>query len=164
MSHSSAKPLISVITPVFQTDPDLLKACLLSCYRQTDSNFIHIVIDNGSNEPQISQILEEYESFAGNAVVLSSQEPLGIAGGTQRALDQAETDYVAFLDHDDELVSDAIQTYNEILTAQPDIDVVYSDWDMINLGGEVISQYRKPAWSPERLRGNMYLIHFLAIR
>jgi GT2 family glycosyltransferase len=164
VSEIEAKPLITLITPVFRTDHDLLKACLLSCYNQTDQRFVHVVIDNGSDDPGISQILDEYSRMRPHIKVLSSDEPLGIAAGTNRALSVADTEYIAFLDHDDELTSDAVATCNSVLSVDPGIDVLYSDWDRIDVNGRTLATFRKPAWSPERLRGNMYLIHLLVIR
>jgi GT2 family glycosyltransferase len=164
VTRLSELPLVTVVTPVYRTDPDVLKDCLLSCYQQTDQNFVHVVVDNGSNDPVITKILDQYQAFASNAVVISLDEPLGIAGGTQRAIDSVSTDYIAFLDHDDELTPDAVATCNQFLTQQPGTDVLYSDWDSVDLGGNVTGSFRKPAWSLERLRGNMYLIHLLVVR
>ncbi len=136
----------------------------MSCFEQTDRNFQHVVIDNGSCDREISRILATYQELTGNVTLLTSETPLGIAGGTQRALAAATGEYVAFLDHDDELTTDAVATCSEFLESHPLTDVVYSDWEHIDVRGRVLGSFRKPVWSPERLRGNMYPIHLLVIR
>ena len=45
-----------------------------------------------------------------------------------------------------------------------DVDYLYSDEDKIDLDGEHCDLFRKPDWSPERLRHQMYTCHLSVLR
>jgi GT2 family glycosyltransferase len=68
------------------------------------------------------------------------------------------------LDHDDVLEPDAIEQVVQVLNSDPEIDYVYTDEDLLNERDELFSPFRKPDWSPERFRNQMYVCHFSVIR
>jgi hypothetical protein len=51
-----------------------------------------------------------------------------------------------------------------LLNERPDLDVIYSDEDKIDLGGWLCERFFKPDWSAELLRGVMYVGHLLVVR
>ena len=53
-----------------------------------------------------------------------------IAAATNRALEAAAGEFVAFLDHDDELHPDALLACVELLNHKPDTDAIYTDEDL----------------------------------
>jgi O-antigen biosynthesis protein len=68
------------------------------------------------------------------------------------------------LDHDDLLVPHALERVHTILAGAPEADYVYSDEDKIDAEGKRYDEFRKPEWSPERLRGQMYTSHLSVLR
>src|SRR6201999_539753 len=56
------------------------------------------------------------------------------------------------------LTPDALQHVADTIAAQPDLDMIYSDEDIV-LDGRAIWTHLKPAWSPDTLRTNGYTCH-----
>ena len=73
-------------------------------------------------------------------------------------------EFLALLDHDDELHPDALAHVAEAIEPQPEADYVYTDEDKIDLRGRHSSPFFKPDWSPERLRTQMYTCHLSVLR
>jgi GT2 family glycosyltransferase len=80
------------------------------------------------------------------------------------ALDAATGDFVVLVDHDDVLTPDALATVADRLDADPDIDVVYSDHDLLRPDGRCASPVYKPDFSLERLRNHNYITHLVVAR
>lgn len=59
IKQQAAKPLVSVVMPVFNTRTDFLKAAVQSVLSQTFINFELLIIDDGS-AAEISNILDEF--------------------------------------------------------------------------------------------------------
>jgi hypothetical protein len=72
--------------------------------------------------------------------------------------------YVGLLDHDDVLEPDALAEVFAALRSNPDIDYLYTDEDLLGEDGRTREAFRKPDWSPERFRNQMYVCHFSVIR
>ena len=72
--------------------------------------------------------------------------------------------FVALLDHDDELPPDALAEVVRHINAHPDVDVLYSDEDKLDLLGARCDPYFKPDWSPDHFLTCMYTCHFMVMR
>jgi GT2 family glycosyltransferase len=79
-------------------------------------------------------------------------------------LGEVTAEWFGWLDHDDQLDPRAIETVSQAVTADPGIDIVYSDEDKIDANGNHFELYCKPDFSPELLLSQMYLCHFTAFR
>jgi GT2 family glycosyltransferase len=157
------RPLVTVLTPVYNTDPKWLARAVESVRRQTYRHWQLVLADDGStNEPT----LEYLRSLAGDAAieVLLAEANEGIAAASNRALGAAEGEFVAFLDHDDELDPDALLECVRRLNERPQTDAIYTDEDKIDRRGALSEPFFKPDWSPELLRGVMYVGHLLVVR
>ncbi len=156
------RPLVSVITPVYETDPRWLQRAVDSVRAQTYPHWQLCLADDGSTSEATLACLA---SLAGDpAIRVSHGENGGIAAATNRALASAEGEFVAFLDHDDELVPDALLACVSRLNERPQTDVVYTDEDKIDRRNRPSEPFFKPDWSPELFRGVMYVGHLLVAR
>ncbi|MDO5346123.1 MAG: glycosyltransferase family A protein [Lachnospiraceae bacterium] len=77
-----------------------IRRCLDSIYTQTYPIREVIVFDDFSTDHTCS-ILREYQKEHKNLTVIYSEENVGVALARERAIRQAKTDYVTFLDADD---------------------------------------------------------------
>src|SRR5262245_61770061 len=76
----------------------------------------------------------------------------------------AEGEFVAFLEHDDEISPDALFEVVAYLNAHPDADIIYTDEDKLEIDGTRTGVYFKPDWSPEHFLTNMYTCHLMVVR
>jgi O-antigen biosynthesis protein len=158
-----SQPLVSVITPVFDTDPRWLRACIESVRAQAYPRWELCLADDGSTCEATLVVLREYENVPRIRVVHLPRNS-GIAAATNAALSVATGEFVAMLDHDDELAPEALYEVVRLLNRLPATDLIYSDEDKLDAAGERLDPHFKPDWSPEHFRSVMYLCHLLVIR
>src|SRR5581483_10542845 len=87
-----------------------------------------------------------------------------ISAASNAALEVATGEFIALLDHDDELTPDALFAMVRHLNEHRDADVIYSDEDKIDADGGYSEPYFKPDWSPDHLLGAMYTGHLTIVR
>lgn len=91
------KPLICVIVPVYNTEPYLRK-CLDSIIVQTYENLEILIIDDGSTDKS-GRICDEYTKDA--RVKVFHTENRGLSAARNKGLDEANGDWIGFVDSDD---------------------------------------------------------------
>jgi GT2 family glycosyltransferase/SAM-dependent methyltransferase len=157
------RPLISVITPVFNTDPRWLMRAVESLRAQSYSRWELCICDDGSTGDRTRQALSELADDPSIRIVRNESNG-GISAASNRALELAKGDFVAFLDHDDELAPEALLECVSVLNEKPDTDILYTDEDKVDRRGRHSKPFHKPDWSPELFRGVMYVGHLLVVR
>ncbi|MBZ5514889.1 MAG: glycosyltransferase family 2 protein [Acidobacteriia bacterium] len=153
------RPLISVITPVYNTDSRWLTQCVESVRAQLYPHWELSLFDDGSTEPGVREILRKYEALDSRIKVGHSPTNLGISLASNAALARATGEYVTMLDHDDELAPEALFEVARFLQERPEADIIYSDEDKLELDGSRSEPFFKPDWSPEYLLSCMYTSH-----
>ncbi|UCD57093.1 MAG: glycosyltransferase family 2 protein [Candidatus Hydrogenedentota bacterium] len=153
------QPLISVIMPVFDVDPALLRRAVESVERQVYRNWELCIADDCSTRSDTKAELERLAGIGGRIRVSFLSRNHGIAGASNAALELAGGEFIALLDHDDELSADALFEAVKLLNEHPDTDMIYSDEDKLDERGRHIEAFLKPDWSPELLLSNMYTCH-----
>jgi GT2 family glycosyltransferase len=156
-------PVISVITPVFNTPPHILTACVTSVGRQAYERWQLCLADDGSTSEATRQALRELATDSRLRVARLEQNE-GISAASNAAFALADGEFVALLDHDDELAPEALAEVVRCLNAHPDADVIYSDEDKLDASGDRCEPQFKPDWSPELLLTHMYACHLLVVR
>jgi GT2 family glycosyltransferase len=162
LSQLRARPLVSVVTPVFDTDPEWLRRAVDSVCAQTYPHWQLCLADDGSTSEATLAYLRSLEDEP--AIDVSFGENGGIAAAANRALTLARGELVAFLDHDDELEPDALLECVRLLDERPELDVIYTDEDKVDRRDRRSEPFFKPDWSPEFFRGVMYVGHLLVVR
>jgi hypothetical protein len=157
------RPLVSVVTPVYNTDARWLRACVESVKRQAYPNWELCLADDGSTLEETRAVLQEYEGDP-RIKVRTLPHNAGIAAASNAALSLAAGEFVAFLDHDDEIAPDALFEVVACLNDHPETDYIYSDEDKIETDGTRGGVYFKPGWSPEHFLTNMYTCHLMVVR
>lgn len=142
------KPLISVLMPVYDVDEVWLRRALESVLRQLYTRWELCVADDRSTRPHVRRVLEEYAAGDARVRGVFREENGHISRASNTALGLARGEYVALLDHDDELAEHALYLVARELNAHPEADLVYSDEDIIE-GGARVSPFFKPDWSPD---------------
>jgi GT2 family glycosyltransferase len=152
-------PLISVITPVYDTDPAHLAACIASVAAQTHRHWEHVFVDDGSSNPRVGEVLASAARSDARIRVFRHDHNRGIVAASTTALEQASGEYVAMLDHDDVLAPNALERLSSALRDHPQASFAYSDNDVLRRDGRLADPFFKPDFSPERLRNHNYVLH-----
>ncbi len=157
------KPLISILTPVYNTDEKLLRRCIHSVLYQAYPHWELCLVDDGSSEAHIRPVLEEYAAGDDRIKIYFLAENHGISTATNRAAEFASGEYLAFLDHDDELTPDALYAVVDAVNSG-NHDVLYSDEDLVDRESRYLERFYKPDYNPELLLCHNYVTHLFVIR
>lgn len=160
----TARPLISVLTPVFNIDEPWLRRCIESVRSQVYDNWELCIVDDASTQPHVQRVLAEYATLDPRIRVERLERNSGIVAASARALAMAQGEYVALLDHDDELTPDALLEIVKLLIEQPELDLVYTDEDKLDPSGRRVEPFFKPDWSPDLLLSINYICHLSVYR
>ncbi len=162
---TAAQPLISIIMPVYNTPRAYLEACLNSVAAQTYSNWELCIADDASTRPEVRQVLEAFQAREPARTHITWRSTNGhICAASNTALQLAQGEFVALLDHDDLLTPDALQEVVAALQRHPRADMLYSDEDKVDDLGKTGGAFYKPDWSPEMFMGQMYTCHLAVFR
>jgi len=165
VSESAYSPTISIVLPVYNTPPRFFREVLQSVFAQTYTNWELCLVDDGSTSVSAVAIFDELMQSRDQRIkTLRLTVNRGIAGASHAALEMATGEYVAFLDHDDLLTSNALSEIIDCLRQDRTLDFIYSDHVMIDQFGEPKHYSKKPGWSPEFLLSTNYIVHFKVVR
>ena len=105
MENKQSSNTITLIIPMYNVE-DYIEKCLNSVFHQTVPFDEVIVIDDGSTDKSLGickSILEKYSNG-----VLISQTNEGLGSVRNRGIRIANSEYIMFLDSDDELALDTV--------------------------------------------------------
>jgi glycosyltransferase involved in cell wall biosynthesis/GT2 family glycosyltransferase len=162
------RPTFSILVPVFldarkRIGPRWLKRAIDSVRAQVYPHWELCLADDASTDPALLRYLDHLP--ADPRIKLARRPQNGhICAATNTAADLAAGEFVALLDHDDELAPHALFAVAERLQRHPDADLVYSDEDKVDAAGRRYDPQFKPDWSPELLLSYNYVNHFTVIR
>lgn len=151
-------PQFSVILPVYNRDTQWLEKAIKSVINQIYPHW-ELCIADFSNKPHIRSTLTEYSKIDQRIKVVFRTENANISAASNSALELATGDYIALLDHDDELAIDALFENAKLINQHRDADFIYSDEDKIDVKGNRHDPFFKPEWSPEYFYSCMYTCH-----
>lgn len=152
-------PLISVITPIYDVDERWLRACIHSVRRQVYPRWELCLVDDASPRPHVIRVLEEEARIDARIHFQRRPRNGGIVAASNDALAMARGEYVALLDHDDELAPEALFEVARRIQVDPGLDLIYSDEDKLDGKGRRVGAFFKPDWSPQLLRAMNYVSH-----
>lgn len=117
--------MVSVIIPTYNSGDTIYRA-IDSVTSQTDNDWQVVVVDDCSTDNTIAIVNNEFVRYYGNKIkVIKNNENKGVGISRKVGLDNADGEFVIFLDSDDKLTRDCIEQSLKIQQIQ-DADVVYS--------------------------------------
>jgi O-antigen biosynthesis protein len=138
---------ISILLPVYNTPEKWLRRCIESVISQFYENWELCIADDASTKPEIKKILNEF-AIRDKRIKVNFREKNGhISAASNTALAIATGEYVALLDHDDELPTNALYEVAVALDKNPHWRLIYSDEDKIDEAGLRFDPYFKPDWN-----------------
>lgn len=162
-SHIAAmrrRPLFSVIMPVYNPPPALLREAIESVRGQLYDNWEFCIADDASSDPEVRALLEHYRDIDPRIKVVFRSENGHISRASNSALELVTGEYTALLDHDDLITEDALYHVAATLEKHPDAGLIFSDEDKILPEGNILDPYLKGDYDPWLLLGHNMVSHF----
>lgn len=159
----SYQPLISIVMPTYNTEPDWLREAIASVKRQLYTNWELCIADDGSTNEETKTALKTYEDDPKIKINYLDTNG-GISAASNQALSIAGGEFIALLDHDDEIRSDALYWIVRKLNEQRDLDFIYTDEDKKEPSGRRTEPFFKPDWSPDLEMSVNYVTHLSVFR
>jgi glycosyltransferase involved in cell wall biosynthesis len=121
---SAERPLVSVITPVYNTAA-YLEESLTSVLSQTYSHWEHVVVDNRSSDGSL-EIARAFEKRDRRIRVVEAEEHVGVTESANRALRQISPDarYCKVVHADDWLFPECLERMVDLAERHPNVGVV----------------------------------------
>lgn len=114
-------PKISVIVPVYKVEK-YIKKCVDSILSQTFTDFELFLVDDGSPD-NCGKICDEYAE-KDNRIIVIHKENGGLSDARNVAIDKANGDYLTFIDSDDYVSDNHLETlYNALIETDSDISM-----------------------------------------
>ena len=128
-NRMTMEPRISVVIPLYNKAPYIANAISSALMQDVPPAEI-IVVDDGSTDGGGSVV----EQFQENGVRLIRQDNFGVSAARNRGMQAATSEYVAFLDADDEWLPSHVQTLALLLHDFPGLGL-YSTLHKVRRGG-----------------------------
>ncbi|MDI2090585.1 glycosyltransferase family 2 protein [Commensalibacter oyaizuii] len=155
--------IISIICPVYQPEVGFFKTAVESVLKQTYQHWELILIDDGGKSAVIQKEIKRFVQQDSRIKSVTFKENKGISAATNAGIKKAIGQWIAFFDHDDVLVPQALEIM--LLSAQLyQAQMVYSDEDKIDNHGAYIDPHFKPDFNYRYLLGLNYICHFVMVK
>jgi GT2 family glycosyltransferase len=157
-------PCVSILMPVYNVPETYLRQAIESVRRQVYTNWQLCIADDNSPNAAVRNVIQEYAQRDSRIKYLFRTENGHISRATNSAAELATGEFVAFLDHDDELREHALYMMVRELQTHRDADLIFSDEDKITPEGLRHDPYFKSDWNPELLLCHNCVCHFTMVR
>jgi hypothetical protein len=115
-----AKPLISVVLPVYDPEPKFLDAAIRSVLGQLYPHWELCIADDASTRAKVRDVIEQYRDRDARIKVVRRETNDHICRATNSAIELVRGEFVALLDHDDLLAEHALYWIAAELEKHPD--------------------------------------------
>ncbi|MDR0690579.1 MAG: glycosyltransferase [Streptococcaceae bacterium] len=159
----SYRPLISIVTPVYNVEEKWFLRFIQSIQDQYYTNWELCLADDASTSPHVKPMLEAVSRKDKRIKVVYRVQNAHISEATNSAIEIATGEYIAFIDNDDELAPHALYENVKALNQDSEIDFLYSDEDKLRENGERIEPFFKPNWNAQLLLAHNYITHFVVV-
>lgn len=156
-------PLMSIVTPAFNTPPTFLRKMIKSILSQSYRNWELVIVNASPDDEDMHRVFNEYADP--RIKVIETPENLGITGNTNLGLTHCTGEYVSFYDHDDTVEPYALAEYvRRINDSDIKPSLLYCDEDNIDENDVPSLPLLKPDFNEDFLLSNNYILHWLTIR
>lgn len=153
------KPVVSVLVPVYNSPRKWLRRCIESVQAQAYPHWELCLANDASTMPHVASILDEYAAADQRIRVVHRPVNGHISATSNSALALASGEFIALLDHDDELHPLALFEVVKSLQTQPSRKLIYTDEDKIDEQGRRFDPYMKPEWNYDLLLSQNCICH-----
>lgn len=164
IEQGQSSPLISIVMATYNTPTTFLKAAIDSVLRQPYEKWELCIADDKSTNAETVTCLKEYELIDSRIRVIYRENNGHISDATNSALELVNGDFVAFMDHDDELHPAALVAIARTIQENPCVKLIYSDEDKIDESGIRSEPHFKSDFNYELLLTQNYICHLVVVK
>lgn len=157
-------PVISVLLPVYNSNLKWLRRAILSVQKQLYPRWELCIVDDASTDRKIWPFLQRRARQDQRIKLMRRTENGHISAASNDALRLATGDFVALLDHDDELAPTALYFVALALNKNRDLQLLYSDEDKLEEHNRRSEPYFKSDWNPELFLAQNFVSHLSVYR
>lgn len=157
-------PLISVLLPVYNSNLKWLRRAISSVQKQLYPHWELCIADDASTDREIWPFLQRCARRDRRIKLMRRTENGHISAASNDALRLATGDFVALLDHDDELASTAFYFMALALNKNRNLQLLYSDEDKLEERNRRSEPYFKSDWNPELFLAQNFVSHLSVYR
>ncbi len=157
-------PLISIVTPTYNTEKKYLVQMIESVLNQTYTNWELCIADDASTNQDTINTLKEYESKYQNIKITYRKKNGHISEASNSALELACGEYMILLDHDDMLAPNALYEMAKKLNENKNLKLIYSDEDKIDENNNRFAPHFKSGWNPDMFFSQNYICHLVLLK
>ncbi|SBT18945.1 Chondroitin synthase [Marinomonas gallaica] len=152
-------PIISIVVPVYNPPIEFLIRCIESVKSQSYPHWELCLADDKSPNAEVRKILKKYAKLDRRIKVKNRRSNGHISAASNSALELVTGEWVALLDHDDELHEHALYHVVNVLNEQPKTQFIYSDEDKITEDNQRFEPHFKSDWNLDLLYSQNYISH-----
>jgi glycosyltransferase involved in cell wall biosynthesis len=139
-------PLISVVTPSFNQAAFIGEA-IQSVRLQSYKNHEHLVIDGMSTDGTVDLLSNMAAAETGQGMFWSSERDSGQSEAVNKGFQQAKGEIIGWLNSDDRYRPDCFQHIVRAFQDNPNVDVIYGDYLVVDERGKVLQIRREIEFS-----------------
>lgn len=133
---------ISIITTSYNYE-EYIKETIESVLAQTYTNWEMIIVDDGSKDNSINTIKEYCKKDKRIKLYQhKNAENKGIVESVKLGVEKSTTDWIVFLESDDTICPEYLETKIEVIKKHPDVKFIFNDVNMFG-DKERIKEYQK---------------------
>ena len=125
--------LISVVLPVYNGEKRVSRA--IESVLKQDYKDIELILVNDCSTDNTQQVLQYYQEQDKRIKVINNTENLKLPKSLNRGFLEAKGDYLTWTSDDNAYRSTALSEMAAYLDSHADVDLVYCDFDIINMDG-----------------------------
>ncbi|WP_448779202.1 glycosyltransferase family 2 protein [Bacteroides congonensis] len=129
-------PFLSLIIPIYNKEKYIDK-CLESILCQSFQDFELVVVDDGSTDGSVEKI----KAFDDNRIHLFCRSNSGVSCARNYGILNARGEYIVFIDSDDYIDEDFVETLHQMWNQHPDSDVFLYGLKKCDKNGNVLGKY-----------------------
>jgi glycosyltransferase involved in cell wall biosynthesis len=152
MTLENNLPLVTIVTPSFNQAPFLEKT-ILSVLEQDYPNLEYFIMDGGSTDGSL-EIIKRYEDRITSWV---SEPDQGQTDAINKGFARAHGQFLAWINSDDTYNPGAVREAVQFLLKHPEVGLVYSDANFIDIQENVIGKF--PAAQTDHTRLMQGYVH-----
>lgn len=123
---------VSIIVPVYNAEPYILR-CFDSMKNQTYTNIECIFVDDCSTDKSREIIKQQIAAYSGPITfkIIGNEENRGASTARNNGTYIATGDYIYYLDSDDEITENCIETLVNVAKKYPNAEIVQGNTETI---------------------------------